>query len=455
VLCQFLSTCKIVAADAGACDTIESAQELGCTADSAFRVDAGLLRFEPGAADGCLAALSDAGCTAAGILATTTACDAQAWLVGNVPLGGPCFYDTDCLAVDAGPVRYGEHSPGCYIDVDSVPCGGVCSVGPLLGDLCDLGFTDGCAAGQGTCEYQPYLADGGSANVCQPFVADGGPCTDVYTPVDCDSVVSFCGDAGPSGTTCQPLVPPGSPCDLLLCSTYPAQCQCGAFNVCSPVGDGGTGTCSALGVNTPCLSAGGPYCGISSSCISTTFADAGPAGSFCQWNFSVLGELCDQARFCVNGLQCSNPISGTCVPSPVDGQPCNTDSYSSCAAPWQCVSSDGGSVGTCLSLGGVGSSCFSVGCAGLLACTNLADGGYGCVADLAPGASCDPTGPDLCGVGFCNPGPDGGSGMCTESRSLGQPCSPQVPDQPQCAENGGCFGAEDGGWFCASTVCAD
>ncbi len=308
----------------------------------ASEIDAGKLVFDSSAAELCLQALYDAGCSALGGN-LPTACD-QVW-TGEVPPGGACRTDDCDSGYCGGP--FGCGTCASFLADDAGPCGSQGECAPNLFCGSDARCHPGSESG-GTCEQV-----GGIGDVCQE-------------PLACDQA-GVCVSLG-LGSPC----PSNGLCPTGLFCSYAATSRLGT---CQPRRDGGP-----CGENTnQALNGGESECSYGLRCVGLSFAqspdggiattggqclplgdvDAGciplPAGR--QGITGCAAGLACQDGFCIippaSGPCASDPYapceelghycerdSGTCQPYVALGAPCGPEDYGQCGPLGDCV--DGG-----------------------------------------------------------------------------------------------------------------
>ena len=452
--CTYLEGCQLVDSNAGNCGLF-GAQAFGCNGDGDAQLAAGYLTFDATQGQACLAAFSTATtCDANAVSALVASCSGI--FQANVHEGGLCVADQDCIPPDGG-AAYSELF-GC--DTYSAPtagCGGICTYGHQLGELCQGGFNgSGCAQGQ--CVYTAF-ADAGYGGLCTSPLIEGANCTN--TNNSCDTLVDFC-DYAFSGN-CLPYAQDGGACDRTTCSQSPGACAClpGVFcqlddatdaGYCAPASttDGGTCRFSDCAVSNDNCTCTDP----SAACIPPT--DGGDLGA-CLPKLGV-GTPCDIIQ-CPNGLSCpcaddticeaeadggaqcspKHGVGGACVPNS-----CYDPSYVGCA----CDASQNlfcDPTGTCQVQAGDGGACDPnavTPCGGGLSCAN------GICVNPYPNAGgfCSPnsgvycSAPDVCS--------DNVQGTCVPQANLGDACAPSVSDS--CVSGYRCLGQDGGGGVCGA-----
>ncbi len=416
--------------------------------------------------------VSDAGCDSTGLSQVNGLCAATAILLPNTPIGGACNADSDCIAVDAGPVSRYETGPGCQINYALDWCAGTCSLGSQAGSACsctELGASSTlcynpnfltCGAGQGTCQFAALPGDAGFAELCQAFVADGGPCADVYESIACDGVTEYCADAGLPTLICQPVAASGSACDPTACAHAAAQCSCGAL-ACIPTVDAHTGACGPVDLDTPCVQRGVGSCGSQITCRAGGPAFLGDAGGLCLTDGRPIGAPCDLTDSCGWGV-CG--LSGTCELAGGEGDLCY--SRTQCVPPLNCfLPSDGGYEGVCAPNGApAGARCPSLApfdgfslvfCTAFDFCSIFTDGGGVCLPQIAMGAPCDPNLDNpyspICLEGYCGAVEDGGA-VCRVGLEPGESCN---GFSALACVGGECHAQSDGGSICDRVNCGN
>ncbi|MBS2032443.1 MAG: hypothetical protein JST54_31395 [Deltaproteobacteria bacterium] len=458
--------------NAGNCGLF-GAQAFGCNGDGDAQLAAGYLTFDATQGQACLDAFSAATtCDANAVNGLVMACSGI--FRANVAVGGLCYADAQCIPPDGG-APFSELF-GC--DTYSNPtatCGGVCTYGHAIGELCQGGFNgSGCAEGQ--CVFTGFV-DGGYANVCTASLAEGASC--INTNAQCDGSVDYCdlattgtclpyaqdggacdryncnysqGCACVSGSFCQlddatdagycaPAAADGGTCRVSDCDGVLGNCDCtGVGIVCVPPDDGGDlGAClPKQGVGSPCDLTNCPY-GVACVCADNTVCAAvdgggaqcspkegvgGPCVPNSCFDPTWVGCACDASQ----GLFCAS--NGTCQVQASEGGSCDPNAYpyASCTSGLICAS------GTCLSSnpgdGGLCAPNDGVYCSGSLVCTDPNQGF--CVPPTPPanrGDACDPAVSGSCVSGYRCLAQDGGGGVCAALPGASELCDFSNNDQ--------------------------
>lgn len=146
------------------------------------------------------------------------------------------------------------------------------------------------------------------------------------------------------------------------------------------------------------------------------------------------GEPCSSQFDCSRGLRCAY---GECrdpcaIAAPSEGQPC--ESRDDCDRASQvCTSDQEGGPGRCISLPGVGQSCYFEECAPGVRC----DDGE-CVSPTPDGAAC--MGHRECASSYCP------AGYCSQAPGVGQECGADGA----CASGSECVAVDDGPGTCSA-----
>ena len=398
-LCTYLDSCEIVDPDAGNCS--EAALSwLGCGGSGSDQVNGGLMAFDPVQGQSCLDALaSPGGCGDAVDSALLSACATV--LLPNVPLGGNCAIDQNCLPPP--DASYGDFGPAYGCDVitaeNQLTCLGQCAYGYALGQPCASGWNGaGCVEGQ--CGFV-FFSDGGGGQLCvQP--ATGSSCTQSGLCSGSD----VCGVVEDAGYVCQTPSGVGTLCDLVSANGGVSTCAAGLY--CLDPGDGGPdGVCTSEGVD------GG-----------------GCLPSACQG--SAIDCACDVTQsYCLpqdggTGICAFRGGAGT----PCDSTWCPTLAGCACVPGLQCAApGDGGAQNVCQALGGVGAPCSTNSCSPPTAVTCQCDSTQSlycasasstCQPQLNLNSACSPADSYACGAGL-----NCGENVCIgASPLLGEPCAP-------------------------------
>lgn len=376
-----------------------------CARSERPRVLVGARRFDPVAAETCLAQINSATCTLYSIPCTVTA--------PNARLGARCE-DSDCT--------------------------------------------------EGYCSGVSRNTLNGQCPVCVPFVPIGASCVSLR----CDPSTSYCADFGDGGRRCEALKPDGEPCngEPQICASF--RCpqvdfidggapRCGALPIGStcqqPSDCADTAYCAQLrqGASSNQNGVCRPRIALGQSCVDEQFedgcADGGTClGAVCRLTTTQrIGQPCESALQCLNS-DCSDPgpfgpqgqpqtDDGICVDQPTLGEPCF--GLLQCAVGLYCAL-DGG----CASPLPEGTACDpSLGAAacGVRSCVHHGDGGYFCEAPALPGERCQGR---ACPRTYNCISFDGGAPTC-QRRPVGVMCA----GPPQC-ESFRCD-TSDAGWLCA------
>jgi len=446
-MCNRLQGCGLLDPTSVNCGEVGTYDLFGCNdGDTGSRIANGLDTFDDVAGQACLNALAGNGCDAASLSAVSIACSKLR--KANVPVGGDCIDDSDCIFPDAGPFAFASDpnaTPTCQISYNDVTCGGTCVFGVNPGDLCNL-YAAGMGCVSGDCEIVTPDDGGFGSWTCVGYVeADGGDCT--VGTADCDPSLYYC---APSTSTCTPYAADGGDCNLAD-ATNALSTPCGPNAFCLSANDAGTGLCAPI--NQPgdaCDPTQSSPCGRNSTCLTTAFGDGGDF-SICTGNQPQLGGHCSPyyGVGCGDQATCSDEFNGVCEYPHVVGELCDPSwNEPACIANLSCATgADGGNV--CQALAVEGQPCGSNGCAPLLECATVDDGGSVCVSQKVIGQSCDVNDYTTCGDGYCAQLPDAGT-ACQPLVPLGQPCDPNQNQSP-CGSNGDCstfWNGTDGGAVC-------
>jgi hypothetical protein len=272
--------------------------------------DAGRLRYDREAGEGCVEALRAASCaSAAGVLA---ACGDA--LEGRVEVGGSCFDTLECAAPDATCAH------------PYATCPGTCLRPGVEGE--------GCGEGRPACAAGHFCASG----TCAPHVPVGSGC---YDHVECGPT-AFCGAlylcerAGREGDGCGPLA---YCADGLYCVNFICRAPQGVGAPCTDDShcDARVAYCDAAYASptpgcapkrldgAPCL--GDEECASPSVCRGALAAAPSAPQSSCAPRAS-LGQPCVLgADDCVEGTRCDATgygQAGRCVANPVVTQRCDS-----------------------------------------------------------------------------------------------------------------------------------
>jgi hypothetical protein len=283
-------------------------------------VVSGRLRLDPAVAASCVAAMESRPCnipqpnTFPLPLSTPDATGCIPAFVGNVPAGGKCSGNGDCvpgahcLSQSGGPVPF-EGIPG------TATGDGICAFPTQkLGDIC---------ASDADCDASQGLYCRGSDFRCAPFAKEGEPCgTPPVSPVliACDAAAGLHCDT--TSGLCRRPPQAGEPC--LSDGSTPSGCDPDLALQLSCVGAGfnGSGVCLTPGqAGDACGGAGLAPCGPGLICPGQSLG----AIDTCQAP-PRLGQPCTTDRLCGAGTACAATTS-TCEPSgPLpNGAPCAAD----------------------------------------------------------------------------------------------------------------------------------
>ena len=232
---------------------------------------------------------------------------------------------------------------------------------------------------------------------------------------------------------------------------YGGACEIGS-NECMPLTDGGSVPCQgppfASCTGTCTL---GPTLG--ESCLGACAEGACDPGSNTCVPFTDGGACQGIDTGCEPGVEFCNDDAGPgyCSPRGKAGDPCSQANGDTCAAGNTCVPPlDGGAL-FCFTQIAVGQPCPEA-LSGSAICqlgATCVDGT--CKVTIAvEGQPCDAT--TTCYGSVCN-NPDGGSGVCVNGPTLGQPCNNTACAQGLVCTQGICQGARTAGESCASLNC--
>jgi hypothetical protein len=215
---------------------------------------------------------------------------------GPGALGTACSSNSDCATYFCSNIRFSE-------------CG-TCAEPPAAGSSC---VTTNCGAGQ-SCVWSDAVVD-----VCEPEVAIGGTCGEGAAPGCAADLYCARDEGAPTGTCYPALETIGAGCY----SANPMNVGCDTTKGLGCTGTGPDYVCAAIhyvGDGMPC---GNLADGSVARCAGGTCYTAG--GPF---------------------TSTANP-TGTCKALAADGAPCDTASGPGCMGPARCVTSGGGTAGTC------------------------------------------------------------------------------------------------------------
>jgi hypothetical protein len=209
--------------------------------------------------------------------------------------GATCTFNAQCASGYCSGIRYAT-------------CG-TCGTAPAAGDSCaktSCGLDQACI----------WNAD--VTNVCEPYVSAGATCGAFSNPL----CAADLGCAGASTTT-------------------------GVGGTCQPALRTVGATCGSKNMGLNCDGNLGLWC-LSSACGDVTYAENGmPCGYVGSGVTECNGGTCYSSGgpyFTYTGAT----RTGTCKAYAEDGAPCDTSVGPACLSPARCVSSGGGTAGTCV-----------------------------------------------------------------------------------------------------------
>lgn len=382
----------------------------------AKRAAAGAMRFDPEAAEACLA--QDFELCGSPRPFESEACLAA--FVGQVPVAG------DCYVINNRPFDR-ECTPDAYCD--NLACPGVCAAYGTEGQA--------CANGNPPCDSATYCSE----DVCRPRPQEGESCGQApcLSPLGCYDQVCRLGRG--IGEACAA----DAPCTFTLicadgtCTNHVGSGEpCGRAEHCPTgelcIGNATVGrTCQApLAVDAPCDPAiEGGVCGLEGLCrdVSTTSTP-----EFRCRAAGRDGESCDPLG-CANGFWCryggaGDDVNGTCRPLGGPQDSCASarayDGETRCIQSLYCIED------LCAPPSAAGGPCnYSGTCEAGLWCS-----GARCVDPAGPDEACDAGWADTCVADhFC----DGGTLRCAPKRPLGALC-----DSGEVCLSGSCGEDENG-----------
>ncbi len=488
--CAALAGCQVIDLDAGNCDLFATTT-FGCNGGiEDTQVQAGLLTFDAAQGQSCLNAITAraGSCTAATTDAVNAACRNYLLLRPAVALNGACLFDDECIppvypdggspkgsglfsrgsitTILGGPTIY-SNLFGCDVTttLDSLTCGGTCSYGHPLGDVCSTVAASGAGCAEGYCNLS-FLPDGGSADLCEAFSAIGQPCG-----ARCDPT-GMCGLVEDGGSVCLAYGGLGADCDLQGCNSGGCSCTSGLY--CADPGDGGpTGTCATPnGPGATCTLSNCQYSNLNCPCdVSQTYcqppddgggtegacAPKGDAGTICTPSFCPpgggVGCECYPHMFCEQATD--GGFTYACVAKVGAGGACTQlgcqyPTETSCECDDTSVLYCDPSTNTCQPRGGAQALCSSTSyfpCLDGFVCGG--DGSCDLIAPVDAGAACSPNAGSYCQGGLICSG--AASGVCTVPATLGEACNP-FASPADCSPYSCVAKLADGGSMCLPNV---
>jgi hypothetical protein len=245
-------------------------------------------------------------------------------------------------------------------------------------------------------------------------------CLDAVTAIECGAMREA---PGILGDVCQKVFT-GTIADGGRC-VHDLECLPGRF--CA-----GTGTCDGTCMPAGPLCNADVQCGSGQACQVMSGSSTDPSIGSCVTEVppGTAGEPCGTNNRCEADLLCG--LSGTCVPSAREGEPCNPgfNPYVVCAGGLVCISDDSGNNPTCMKPAARGESCqVKAQCGGMFSSLICDETRHKCV-DWATGGPCNPDYSGCPLTAFCDttaspptckPDPPLGS-ACKEDNSNTLPC---------------------------------